>query len=72
MVIVPVVKGLNIINLYAIYDPVTRPEQPICVALCVLNIFQNAMPSDFELLRIKKIIFCILSKPTKVSIYSRT
>ena len=24
--IVPVVEGLNIINLYAIYDPVTGPE----------------------------------------------
>ena len=31
--IVLVVEGLNIINLYAIYDPVTGPEQPIYVAL---------------------------------------
>ena len=23
------------INLYAIYDPVTRPEQPIYVVLCI-------------------------------------
>ena len=30
-----VVEGLNKINLYAIYDPVTRPEQPIYVVLCV-------------------------------------
>ena len=30
-----VVKGLNIINLYAIYDPVTGTEQPIYVVLCV-------------------------------------
>ena len=30
-----VVKGLNIINLYAIYDPVTEKEQPIYVVLCV-------------------------------------
>ena len=27
--IVPVAEGLNIINLYAIYDPVTGPEQQI-------------------------------------------
>ena len=26
-----VVEGLNIINLYAIYDPVTGPEQPIYI-----------------------------------------
>ena len=31
--IVLVVKGLNIINMYAIYDPVTGPEQPIYVVL---------------------------------------
>ena len=30
-----VVEGLNIINLYAIYDPVTGLEQPIYVVLCV-------------------------------------
>ena len=30
-----VVEDLNIINLYAIYDPVTGPEQPIHVVLCV-------------------------------------
>ena len=29
--IVLVVEGQNIINLYAIYDPVTGPEQPIYV-----------------------------------------
>ena len=33
--IVLVVKGLNIINLYATYDPITLPEQPIYVVLCV-------------------------------------
>ena len=33
--IVLVVEGLNIINLYAIYDPVTGPEQPVYVVLCV-------------------------------------
>ena len=33
--IVSVVKGLNIINLYAIYDPVTEPEQRIYVVLWV-------------------------------------
>ena len=33
--IVLVVEGLNIINLYAIYDPVTGPEQPIYVGICV-------------------------------------
>ena len=33
--IVLVVEGLDIINLYAIYDPVTGPEQPIYVVLCV-------------------------------------
>ena len=33
-----------------------------------LNNFQNALPSDFEILRIKVQIFCILSKLTKVSI----
>ena len=33
--IVLVVEGLNIINLYAIYDPVTGPEQPIYVVLCI-------------------------------------
>ena len=33
--IVLVDEGLNIINLYAIYDPVTGPEQPIYVVLCV-------------------------------------
>ena len=31
--IVLVVENLNIINLYAIYDPVTGPEQPIYVVL---------------------------------------
>ena len=30
-----VVEGLNIINLYAIYEPVTGPEQPKYVVLCV-------------------------------------
>ena len=30
-----VVEGLNIINLYAIYDPATGPEQSIDVVLCV-------------------------------------
>ena len=29
------VEGLNIINLYAIYDPVTGPEQWIYVVLCL-------------------------------------
>ena len=33
--IVLVVEGLNIINLYTIYDPVTGPEQPMYVVLCV-------------------------------------
>ena len=33
--IVLVLEGLNIINLYAIYDPVTESEQPIYVVLCV-------------------------------------
>ena len=33
--IVLVVEGLNIINLYAIYDPVTGSEQPIYVVLCL-------------------------------------
>ena len=33
--IVLVVEGLNILRLYAIYDPVTGPEQPIYVVLCV-------------------------------------
>ena len=33
-----------------------------------LNNFQNALPSDFELLCIKVRIFCFLSKLTKVSI----
>ena len=33
--IVLVVEGLNIINLYTIYDPVTGPEQLIYVVLCV-------------------------------------
>ena len=33
--IVLVVDGLNIINLYAIYDPVTGPKQPINVVLCM-------------------------------------
>ena len=28
-------QGLNIINLYAIYDLVNRPEQPIYVVVCV-------------------------------------
>ena len=37
-----------------------------------LNNFQNALSSDFELLRIEEPIFCILSKLTKESIYSRT
>ena len=32
--IVLVVESLNIINLYAIYDPITGPEQPIYVVLC--------------------------------------
>ena len=31
--IVPVIEGLNIINLYAISDPVTGPEQRINVVL---------------------------------------
>ena len=33
--IVLVVEGLNIKKLYAIYDQVTGPEQPIYVVLCV-------------------------------------
>ena len=33
--IVLVVEGLNIINLYAIYDPVTGSEQSIYVVLCI-------------------------------------
>ena len=33
--IVLVVDGLNIINVYANYDPVTGPEQPIYVVICV-------------------------------------
>ena len=33
--IVLIVKGLNIINLYAIYDLVTGPEQLVFVVLCV-------------------------------------
>ena len=33
--IILVVEGLNIINLYAIYDQVTGQEQPIYVVLCV-------------------------------------
>ena len=33
--IVPVVEGLNIINLYANDDSVTGPEQPIYVLVCV-------------------------------------
>ena len=37
-----------------------------------LNKFQNALPSDFELLRIKVLIFFILSDLTKESIYSRS
>ena len=37
-----------------------------------MNNFLNALPSDFELLYIKVLIFCILSKITKVSIYSLT
>ena len=40
--------------------------------LFYLNNFQNDLPSDFELLPIKVLIFCILSKLTKVSIYSST
>ena len=30
-----VVEGLNRISLFAIYDPVTRPEQQIYIVLCV-------------------------------------
>ena len=33
--IVSVVDGLNIINLKAIYDLVTGPEQPVYVVICV-------------------------------------
>ena len=33
--IVLVIEGLNIINLYAIYDQVTGPEKLIYVVLCV-------------------------------------
>ena len=33
--IVLVVEGLNRINLFAIYDPVTRPEQQVYIVLCV-------------------------------------
>ena len=32
--IVLAVEGLNIINLYAIYDPFTGPEQLLYVLLC--------------------------------------
>ena len=39
--IVLVVEGLNIINLYAIYDPVTGPEQPIYKVLCVQSKTKN-------------------------------
>ena len=55
--IVPMVEGLNKINLYEIYDLVTGPEKQIYVAICVqyvkLDNFQNALPSDSELLHIK-------------------
>ena len=51
--------------MYAIDDPVTGPEQPIYVVLCVLYEkfvnFQNALPLDLELLRIKVLIVYILS-----------
>ena len=33
--IVLVVEGLNVINLYVIFDPVTGLEQPTYVVLCV-------------------------------------
>ena len=33
--IVPVVEGLNIIDLYAIYDQVTGQEQLIYVVICI-------------------------------------
>ena len=33
--IVLVFEGLNIIHLYAFYDPVTGPEKPLFVVLCV-------------------------------------
>ena len=39
--IVLVVEGLNIINLYAIYDPVTGQEQSIYVVLCVQYATKN-------------------------------
>ena len=33
--IILVVEGLNITHLYAIYDPVTGPDESIYVVLCV-------------------------------------
>ena len=45
--IVRVVEGLNIINLYAIYDPDTEPEQPIYVVLCVQYETKNG-GKDYE------------------------
>ena len=46
--IVLVVEGLNIINLYSIYDLVIRPEQPIYVVLCVQYESKNGV-KDHEL-----------------------
>ena len=68
--IVPVVEGLNIINVYAIYDPVTGPEHPIYVVICVqyekLESFKmHYLPiSKFCALKYTVLIFCILSKLT--------
>ena len=69
--IVPVDEGQNIISLYAISACMLLGQNSQCMyysgySMESFNNFQNALPSDFELLRIKVLIFCIVSKLTKV------
>ena len=65
--IVAVLKGLNIIDLFDVDNLITGPEHPIysvyyACSMKGLNNFQIAVPSDFEYLHIKVMIFCILPK----------
>ena len=54
MDIVPVVKSLNIINIYAVNDQVTGPDiQYYAYSMKRLNNFEIVLPSDFEHLHIK-------------------
>ena len=64
-----VVEGLNIVNGQLDHSIRSPDKQYYAYSMKSLNNFQNCLPSDFELLHVKVLIICILSK---VSTKSRT